>query len=1268
MSRQFRSSSFLLFLTVLFFTQIAFGQLPDFTLAGTATNETCTANASITYAVSGTEPGATLIYRIFKLPDTITPIVVTSASTFGGLTAGDYRIVAIQSLGGQSNTQQIDLHIDNQIVPVVFNISGQPATYCGTTASMTVNATQGNPVSYEVISGPLTFPPQPSPVFSGLPPGDYVVRVNDNCGDGVVQAYHFEPPPPNLNLALVQNCDLIDCNTKSIAFDITALANTAIGYPLQVEIVLIAQGFPTVGRYQAVVSGGASQVNVPFAIPYHDVASYQIIIRVTDACGNVIPRSYLLQMQPKVDLVVNEFDACDGRLDIGLCNMLAPFTVTFVSAPAGFNPADFNASHPGPFATGQISYVPNAQHDLPEGNYVVQITDACGRTVSDSAEIVKKVTDHKLVTIYENCLPQYYVFIPNEGISPATVVLTSAPVGYPGTVPGDMSDMISGGNFSMHLPTAPGTYVFTGVNICGDTYTRTVTILNAPPELAAEGSIVPACVTNGSVTIKLTNAPPIATVVMTAAPASYPNAVPRDVSGFIVSDTSCIVTGLPLGSYTFVVTDACGTTYPPVSATIAPGTAQNVPTVEFLRGCEIGMGSMRMKSPISKLVQVIITSAPSGFAFALPYDVSFNIVPATGIFYMNSLPQGTYIFHTKDLCDIENDVTVQLPGSQVSVNQVNVISNCGSFDLALNYVEAPPFVQEFWLQRFNPTTGNWEHPLSGVVYPVGTAPNNTNSYRIINLATNYNTAALGTFRVLKRVVIFGNGSPAIYTDCYIPIKEFDFTGELSIVSTGAVPCSNSSYDVFITAQGIAPYTYRITEKDGQPFLVNNGNSNNFSGLASGIYNFQVEDSCGNIVNRLVDITTLELPSVFPNNLCEGQNAQLSVQAISFLSYQWWNANAPGTILSTTNELAFSPFSNATTPGTYYVRIYSTNNLSCIDMTIPYVVLPSVVPNAGTDGNRMVCGNAANIDLFTLLGTPYDAGGIWTETSVSGALNANNWTPNGIAYGTYSFVYSVTNSVCNITDTANVTIHLNPTPNDPVIHVGQAFCSDETIELQADDIAGATYHWIGPNNFSSNLQNPIIQNSTAANGGTYTVTVGLNGCESSAAVTLDVAPLPNFKIDAGCVSGTFTLAVKPNESAVTSYDSYSWTGPNNFNATGNPINLTAGTPGLYTVTVTNAEGCTVAQSVQVANTLCTIPNVITPNGDDFNQNFNLSGLDVKRLEIYSRWGRLVYEANNYIDQWHGQNMNGGELPDSTYYYIIYLRTGDEKQGWVFKQAW
>jgi len=1269
MLQDLRSKSYLLLLFAIFLSQQAFGQLTDFTLTASATNETCTANGSLSYAVSNTSPGAIIIYRIFKLPDTVTPIAVTSATTYGGLTAGTYRIVAIQSLGSLSNTQQQDVQISNLIVPVVFQIAGQPAPYCGTTASLTANVTQGNPVSYEIISGPMTFPTQPSNTFSGLVAGDYVIRVNDACGDGVVQTYHFDPPPPNLIVGYHQSCDLIDCNTKIMYVDVTAIPGTAIGYPLQIELTLAPQGFPILVLNQTITSGATNTISVPFTIPYHNIPVYQGNIRVVDACGNVkVAPGITLDMLASINIDTQGLLECTEELKIGLCNLLPPFTVNFLSAPAGFNPTDFNPTHPGPFTESFFSYTSNGQHELPEGHYDIQVTDACGTIVHATAELVKAFTDHKLVMKYVNCVPQYMVIIPDRGVSPLTVILSSAPAAYTGPVPADMSAAISNGIFSMILP-VPGTYVFTGVNICGDPYIRTVTTIPPDPLLVAVGSTVVCGNLLGAVTIQLQGAPPMATVIMTSAPAAYPNPIPDDVSEYILSAETCQIPGLPIGNYTFLVTDDCGTTYPAVTATISPGTLQAIPIVEFLRGCESGEGSMKMRGPTSKLVQVIITAAPAGFSQPLPYDVSFNILPSAGIFYMNSLPQGTYTFHTKDACGVENDLVVEMLGSQVTTSQIDVIANCGSFNLALNYVEAQPFVQEFWMQKYNPVTGQWEHPLTGVDYVTGTVPTAINSYRIFNQTTNYNIASLGHFRILKRVIVFSNGGlPSVYSECYLTVEEFDFTGELSIVSSGAVPCSNNSYNVFIDAAGVAPYIYRITEKNGQPFFVDNGNSNIFTGLSSGIYNFQVEDSCGNIVNSLLDITILELPSVFAANLCEGQNAQLSVQAISFLSYQWWNASAPGTILSTTNVLAFTPFSNATTPGTYYVRIYSTSNLSCIDMTIPYVVSPSQIPKAGTDGTTTLCGNGATIDLFTLLGAPYDTGGTWTETSTSGTLNGSNWASAGLAYGDYSFVYSVNSGACGLTDDANVIVHLNPIPPNPVITAQDNICSNGAIELQVDTIAGATYHWTGPDNFSSNLQNPTIAESAAANSGTYTVTANVNGCESSASVALNIIALPDFKINAGCVAGTFTLSVAANESPAVPYDLYEWSGPNGFNATGNPVTLTAGVPGVYTVTVTNSEGCTIEKPINITSTACSISNVITPNGDSFNQYFDLSGLDVERLEIYSRWGRLVYEANNYIDEWYGQNMHGKELPDSTYYYIIYLRSGGEKQGWVYKMAW
>jgi gliding motility-associated-like protein len=162
----------------------------------------------------------------------------------------------------------------------------------------------------------------------------------------------------------------------------------------------------------------------------------------------------------------------------------------------------------------------------------------------------------------------------------------------------------------------------------------------------------------------------------------------------------------------------------------------------------------------------------------------------------------------------------------------------------------------------------------------------------------------------------------------------------------------------------------------------------------------------------------------------------------------------------------------------------------------------------------------------------------------------------------------------------------------------------------------------------------------------------------------VNPLPAFDLSQDCVENDYLVTATP---IANSFDvltaNYSWTGPNNFSETQNPIVITGSATGLYNLTVT-IDGCSVTQSIDVVRTICYIPNVITPNDDSTNDSFNLLGFEVDRIEIYNRWGRKVYEKNNYIDEWHGQNMKGERLPDSTYYYILSLRTGKNKVGWIF----
>jgi hypothetical protein len=44
--------------------------------------------------------------------------------------------------------------------------------------------------------------------------------------------------------------------------------------------------------------------------------------------------------------------------------------------------------------------------------------------------------------------------------------------------------------------------------------------------------------------------------------------------------------------------------------------------------------------------------------------------------------------------------------------------------------------------------------------------------------------------------------------------------------------------------------------------------------------------------------------------------------------------------------------------------------------------------------------------------------------------------------------------------------------------------------------------------------------------------------------------------------------------------------------------------------------------------------------------------------------VVYELDNYVDQWNGQDKNGNLLPSATYYYLVNFGNSEAKTGWVY----
>ncbi|WP_445453165.1 T9SS type B sorting domain-containing protein [Flavobacterium sp. 25HG05S-40] len=1246
-------------------SQVSYGQLSNFTLTVTKTDESCTGNGSLSFNVSNTVTGSTIIYRIYLLPDAINPIATLSANTFGGLAAGTYRVIATQTLGSTSGTQQQDITILDTRTYVTYQTSGV-ATSCNT-GTINVNVLTGNPVSYEIISGPVIVPPQASGSFTNLPEGTYNVRVNDACGEGVVQTYTLTfSNLPNLTINTpVTDCPLTSCTSIGISYSVVSDGTADIRYPLNIEITVFPPTGAAIVITQTITSGGSGSLSLSDIIPFYYDQLYSYTIKIVDNCGNV----YIKNNIPiNLNLAVGARQTntgCIKGIRVELCNFLPPYNVTFLSAPAGFNPSAYNSIHPGPFTAGVINYVSTPTDEIPNGDYTIQVTDACNHTATCQVTVKKIEPLYIIVVEPTTCDINTFIQIPRDifaGPFITTAIFTAASANLGSPIPYDVTSQIQSGILLMQLP--PGTYTIQGMDVCGHPYSYTFTM---PPKAFAVNAVpinINGCSPNGKGSIRLTSVGALITsIIITQAPAALAQPLPYDVSFLIPPGGSSLMTipNLPAGDYVLHITDSCGNNYIK-NVTISVNISIQPLILIERKGCGENYDSIAMASPNGALLIVIITAAPPSFPFTLPYDVSFNIA-TNGNFYMNSFPEGSYTFYTKDICGIERTSTHTLTGYH-SGGTIDIINNCGAFNVNMNFTDnAVNQANLFWLQKLNTATGQWTHPLTGVVYPPGSLPNAGNSYMLTNSTINYNIMATGTFRILARYSYYDNDTPSLIS-CVETIKTFDYTGELKILSAYAIPCVNGGSQVFIITNGTPPLNYQVTTKDGLPFLIDNGSSNSFSGLQPGVYNFRVKDFCGNIVNRLFDINTLQQPEISSSNFCEGLNGQLSVQPFSFLFYEWWKDGSPGTILSTTNTLTFSPYTNANA-GIYHVRIYSTTLNSCVDRVLTYTLSPTSIPNAGLDGTKVICGDSTGVNLFTLLNGTYDVGGTWTELTSSGMLIGNNWIPAGLSAGTYVFKYTV-NGFCNATDFAIVTITLNPAVEDPVISANPDYCTGDTISLSIQSIPNAVYQWSGPNTFSSSLQNPTIPNANAANAGTYTVTATIGDCHSLATVVINSKPSPDYTYESSCNAGVFTVTIIPAQDSTFDPNTatYSWTGPNNFTSTNNPLILTNQLSGNYNVVVTNNEGCFSPQTIAITTTFCDFPNVITPGVDGFNDSFDLTNYDVEWFEVYNRWGRLVYKEANYISGWYGQNMDGGFLPDSTYYYIVRLRNGEEKQGWIF----
>jgi gliding motility-associated-like protein len=96
-------------------------------------------------------------------------------------------------------------------------------------------------------------------------------------------------------------------------------------------------------------------------------------------------------------------------------------------------------------------------------------------------------------------------------------------------------------------------------------------------------------------------------------------------------------------------------------------------------------------------------------------------------------------------------------------------------------------------------------------------------------------------------------------------------------------------------------------------------------------------------------------------------------------------------------------------------------------------------------------------------------------------------------------------------------------------------------------------------------------------------------------------------------------------------------------------------GTYFIKATNTAGCSSVQPIQVLITPPPPANAFSPNKDGINDSWEINGLQTYpecTVDIYNRWGQLMYHSVGYKKPWNGTS-NGHELPMDTYYYVIHL---------------
>jgi gliding motility-associated-like protein len=465
-------------------------------------------------------------------------------------------------------------------------------------------------------------------------------------------------------------------------------------------------------------------------------------------------------------------------------------------------------------------------------------------------------------------------------------------------------------------------------------------------------------------------------------------------------------------------------------------------------------------------------------------------------------------------------------------------------------------------------------------------------------------------------------------------------GSLQLVHDTELPGCSGSIQIDLVG-GLPPYQLQWnTPNTGGTILSN---------LCAGTFVASVTDANGCVyVLPGIQVNTFTLNGLATAANCPadatGSFNLMVTGGSSPYTFEW--RNAAGSVVATTEDLTGVP------AGTYTVRVTEGSG-NVLDRTFVIASQSSLALDVDVTSNYngfdVSCHNATD---GMLQATAFNGqGSITYQWLLNGnPLSVTTSSLQNAAAGNYTLM--VTDSLgCTATETLTVNAPQPVAVTTNAILPACAGGNDGQIFAMATGGVSNlpfTFEW------SNGAFGPRI---TFLRAGDYTVTVNdVNNCSTVATVTVENPPVMTVQLNTTAATEGCNGAMLAVVTGGTAPYTYAWsTGV----ITTDPL-LSDLCPGDYFVMVTDSRGCRSQPDISTGTvrdrrTPCLdIRTVITPDGDGLNEEFLISCIDEltnNHLEIYNRWGQLVFEVDGYDNTWTGNTRTGVELPDGPYFFVL-----------------